>query len=397
MYATWLSECLVLLNSNSIKLLDEFGAKSGHLVLYSLVTDFEYHHELNKFTRYCTAGSRGVSQSNGTLLKTAIMSDAAKNVKIPLKDLGNILNLLTSANKLSEENIYSLKEASLTEWPMYFKQFAAEEMIQDNYTIESAHKDIHSRHKELDNNLTEVKGLANFCKPRYCDVDLPINNKQMVTGVIAYLNSQKVAKQVWVVPASHGKSRIQSILAVLATMQTKQKVRIVFADESIKKRDKKLNEKILDFLEKVGYKWGDRVSFEVGVNPENKWNSGYVFIDELDVVMFEDLEKYHKATKHANLKVIGLTATAFDGHEQGSELEALQKLGYQIYHNCSNPVDFKPIVHEHKSLITKQEYADYIHLKAKEQPVLIYATGLQAKELLEICYVEPVTEATDPE
>ena len=98
-------------------------------------------------------------------------------------------------------------------------------------------------------------------------------------------------------------------------MQTKQKIRVVFADESIKKRDKKLNDKILDFLEQVGHKWKDRVSFEVGVNPEGRWKSGYVFIDELDAVMFEDLERFYKATKHANLKVIGLTATAFDGHE----------------------------------------------------------------------------------
>ena len=98
-------------------------------------------------------------------------------------------------------------------------------------------------------------------------------------------------------------------------MQTKQKVRIVFADESIKKRDKKLNKKMLDFLANVGHKWEERVSFEVGVNASSKWNSGYVFIDELDAVMFEDLEKFYKATRNANLKVIGLTATAFDGRE----------------------------------------------------------------------------------
>jgi len=45
-YAKWLSENIVFLNNNSIRLLDEYGAKSGHLVLYSLVTDFEYQNEL---------------------------------------------------------------------------------------------------------------------------------------------------------------------------------------------------------------------------------------------------------------------------------------------------------------------------------------------------------------
>ena len=91
---------------------------------------------------------------------------------------------------------------------MHFRQFKFEEMAQDNFTIESAHKDILSRHKELDNNIEEVQTLATFYKPRYTDIDLPINNKQMVTGILAFLNSQKEAKQVWVVPASHGKARI---------------------------------------------------------------------------------------------------------------------------------------------------------------------------------------------
>ena len=86
----------------------------------------------------------------------------------------------------------------------------------------------------------------------------------------------------------------------------------------------------------------------MGVKPDSKWKSGYVFIDELDAVMFEDLKNFYDATKHTNLKVIGLTATAFDGHEQGTECEALEKLGYRIYNNSNDHVDFKPTVHEHK-------------------------------------------------
>ena len=75
-------------------------------------------------------------------------------------------------------------------------------------------------------------------------------------------------------------------------MKTKQKIRVIFADESIRKRDKKLNEKILNFLEVAGDKYTDRVTFEVGVESQEKWKSGYVFIDELDAIMFEDLEKF---------------------------------------------------------------------------------------------------------
>jgi hypothetical protein len=188
-------------------------------------------------------------------------------------------------------------------------------------------------------------------------VDLPINNKQMVTGAFGYLNSEKETKQVIVVPASYGKSRIQSILLYLALTQTDKKIRLVFADESIKKRDQKLNLKILKFLEAAGSKYNERVSFEVGIDGSKQWKSGYVFIDELDAVMFEDLENFRKATNHKNLKVVGLTATAFDGQEEGDEKLALELLGYKIYHNSKNMVDFNPTINEHLRLITKDDYA----------------------------------------
>ena len=122
------------------------------------------------------------------------MSDAAKEVKIKVKDLANIIDLLTTTKTLTQDNINVLKGASLPEWPMHFKHFDAEDMVQDKFTIESAHKDILSRHKELNYNLAEVKSLAASCKPRYTDVDLPINNKQVVTGILAFLNSDKAAK-----------------------------------------------------------------------------------------------------------------------------------------------------------------------------------------------------------
>jgi hypothetical protein len=46
--------------------------------------------------------------------------------------------------------------------------------------------------------------------------------------------------------------------------------------------------------------------------------------DESDAFMLDDLIKYWKNTKAENLKVICLTATAFDGNEEGIELQAIK-------------------------------------------------------------------------
>ena len=180
-------------------------------------------------------------------------------------------------------------------------------------------------------------------------------------------------------------------------MKTKQKVRVVFADESIKKRDQKLNEKILKYLEGMGNKYEDRVSFEVGVKQAKNWKTGYVFIDEIDAVMFEDLEQFYKATKYKDLKVIGLTATAFAGHEEGSEREALNLLGYKLYRNSDIPDSLKPEINDWVSLILREEWDEYLFKKADLQPILIYATGFTAETVRAIRYVQEVTEKTDHE
>ena len=56
--------------------------------------------------------------------------------------------------------------------------------------------------------------------------------------------------------------------------------------------------------------------------------AGFLIIDESDAPMFNDLDVFYKNTKAQNLKVICLTATAFDGIEEGNELKAIDLMGY---------------------------------------------------------------------
>ena len=142
-------------------------------------------------------------------------------------------------------------------------------------------------------------------------------------------------------------------------------------------------------------KFKDRYSFQVGFDPKKPWTSGYVVIDESDHIMFSDLTNFMKATKHKNLKVICLTATAFDGNEEGNERKALDLLGYKIYHYSKNETDFEPVVHMTVELLTKEQYADFIHKTAKDQPVLIYASGAQAEMMRTIYGVREVAVDTD--
>ena len=72
-------------------------------MIYSLVTDFNYHSDLKKYCRYCNAGSKGMTIAQGTLLRKVIMFDAVKGVKLSMKQLGEVIILLTEASNLTKD------------------------------------------------------------------------------------------------------------------------------------------------------------------------------------------------------------------------------------------------------------------------------------------------------
>ena len=98
-----------------------------------------------------------------------------------------------------------------------------------------------------------------------------------------------------------------------------------------------------------------------------------MIIDEIDDPMFSDIVSYYNHTKAANLTVIGLTATAFDGNEEGNEVLAIEKMKYKVYYNTEKNLDTSPEVNETMHIGTKDAYEKIIRAKCKTQPILIYA------------------------
>ena len=94
--------------------------------------------------------------------------------------------------------------------------------------------------------------------------------------------------------------------------------------------------------------------------------SGYVIIDESDDIMFRDLLAFKKATANKSVKVICLTATAFDGNEEGKERKALDLLGYKIYRYSKKETNLEPTIHKSLDALSKEVYANFINKTALE-------------------------------
>ena len=67
-----------------------------------------------------------------------------------------------------------------------------------------------------------------------------------------------------------------------------------------------------------------------------------MIIDESDERMFKDLETFYKKTRTDKVFVICLTATPYDGAENGIQKTAINELGYKIYKNSDKEEDYSP-------------------------------------------------------
>jgi hypothetical protein len=106
-----------------------------------------------------------------------------------------------------------------------------------------------------------------------------------------------------------------------------------------------------------------------------------MIIDESDERMFKDLESFYAGTKSDKVFTICLTATAYDGKDDGLHKKALNELGYQVYTYSDKPEDFNPIVHEAFEIGSLEKYRTIILKESEKCGVLIYATGTEYKSL----------------
>ena len=100
-----------------------------------------------------------------------------------------------------------------------------------------------------------------------------------------------------------------------------------------------------------------------------------MIIDESDERMFRDLESFYAGTKSEKVFTICLTATAYDGSDEGLHKNALNELGYEVYTNSDKKEDFEPVVHESFFIGELEKYRTIILNESEKCGVLIYATG----------------------
>ena len=62
--------------------------------------------------------------------------------------------------------------------------------------------------------------------------------------------------------------------------------------------------------------------------------------------MFGDLKALYNGTKSDKVHVICLTATAYDGNDDGLQRKVISELGYWVYRNSDRREDFEPIINE---------------------------------------------------
>ena len=70
-----------------------------------------------------------------------------------------------------------------------------------------------------------------------------------------------------------------------------------------------------------------------------------MIIDEADEHMFRDLKAFYNGTKSDKVHVICLTATAYDGNDDGLQRKVISELGYWVYRNSDKKEDFEPTIH----------------------------------------------------
>ena len=100
-----------------------------------------------------------------------------------------------------------------------------------------------------------------------------------------------------------------------------------------------------------------------------------MIIDESDERIFSDLDEFYKKTRSEKVFTICLTATAYEGEEEGLEKSVLDALGYKIYKNSNKKEDFDPVIHETGDLGSLSDYRTMILKESEKCGVLIYANG----------------------
>ena len=106
-----------------------------------------------------------------------------------------------------------------------------------------------------------------------------------------------------------------------------------------------------------------------------------MIIDESDERIFRDLVSFYASTKSEKVFTICLTATAYDGTNEGLHKNAHNELGYEVYTYSDKKDDYEPVIHESFFIGALEKYRTLILNESEKCGVLIYATGSEYESL----------------
>jgi len=170
---------------------------------------------------------------------------------------------------------------------------------------------------------------------------------------------------------------------------------ILFENKGLLNRDKKQNELFEIFKEADKSAYAKRLKYKVQLKKITGAAKTIIIADECDAVMFKNLLSFNQVTKEENIFVIGLTATAYDGVENGGEAEAIKRLGYKVYRTCKDDKAVDPIINETVNLSTTKKFVEKIREQMFLRPVLVLARKERCGELAKNQWLENIQLVTE--
>ena len=293
---------------------------------------------------------------------------------------------------MSREQIRSFKQITLDQWATTIQKQKQEEVIENKNDLTDAFFSIVERHEDLNGKEYLVEKHAAHVTRAFREGMMTISHLQLATACLAFLNHEQKKHQIWVVPAGQGKSRIHAALTFLFLKFTDYDIYVVFQNDTLKKTDTEHNEKLQKYCDASKWNYSDRVKYQTDLSRKQSKRHAIMIIDESDERMFRDLGTFYKKTKADKVFVICLTATPYEGDDDGIQKSAIDALGYKIYKNSDKEEDYNPKITKQVELGTIDRFRTFILHESDKCGVLVYANGREYEQLKLEENITPVDE-----
>ena len=162
------------------------------------------------------------------LFKQAIHTTKDAGDLISLSELQHIIMMIKAIPKLDTAFNANIKGITMKKWPEIVKDIKEKKVIFDEKSFADALQTMLDRHDDLKHCKANVLDEAKAIQSLLGDSEFKLNHVQLATSMLAYQHTKVQQRQMWVVPAGQGKSRIHAALTLALLKYTKQSIYVVF-------------------------------------------------------------------------------------------------------------------------------------------------------------------------